>query len=231
MSPDDFRQLVAAGLSAEQIAVVMEMMNRDARLHAESVSEMEEARKAAQRARWRKHQQTKKNANVSSRELTLANVPRGRDTRVEDITLPTEIEPQKKKQTNAPTRDVCEFRDELSELDTERLDAIIKHRKAKRGQLTGHAARLFLADAAACSMSPAEAVDACISRNWITVKPEYFAGRSRAPPPLQKPETTRDVGTRLLAEMRSANGQPGTSDSRHQRALVAIPGGRDAGTG
>lgn len=208
MSPDDFRQLVAAGLSAEQIAVVMEMMNRDARLHAEAVSEMEEARKAAQRARWRKHQQTKKNANVSSREPTLANVPRERDTRVEDITLPTEIEPQKKKQTNAPTRDVCEFRDELSELDTERLDAIIKHRKAKRGQITGHAARLFRADASACGISLAVAVDTCISRNWITVKPDWLEPRqqARGSPPGRR--TLDDVANDLIAKMDRANEDP-----------------------
>jgi len=159
---------------------------------------------------------------------------RGGDARVEDKTSNLDNNTEEKKETarGAVAGDLQEFRSALSPLvDAERLESYVKHRKAKRGQLTGHAARLFLADAAACSMSPAEAVDACISRNWITVKPEYFAGRSRAPPPLQKPETTRDVGTRLLAEMRSANGQPGTSDSRHQRALVAIPGGRDTGTG
>lgn len=83
MSPDDFRRLVAAGLSNEQIAIVMEMFD-----------EREEVRKASQRARWRKHQENKKNANVSQREQTLANVPRGGVTRVEDKTSNSEIEPQ-----------------------------------------------------------------------------------------------------------------------------------------
>lgn len=225
MNPDDFRRLVAAGLSTDQIATVMEMF-----------SERDEARKASQRARWQKHQDNKKlaSANVSQRELTTANVPRAGDARVEVKTSNLDNNTEEKKETaqSAGASDLREFKSALSpSVDPERLESYVKHRKAKRGQLTGHAARLFLADAAACSMSPAEAVDACISRNWITVKPEYFAGRSRAPPSLQKPETTRDVGTRLLAEMRSANGQPGTSDSRHQRALVAIPGGRDTGTG
>lgn len=181
--------------------------------------------------------QARKRQADKSRDVTLRHsdtpLVRGGDARVEVKTSNLDNNTEEKKETaqSAGASDLREFKSALSpSVDPERLESYVKHRKAKRGQLTGHAARLFLADAAACSMSPAEAVDACISRNWITVKPEYFAGRSRAPP-LQKPETTRDVGTRLLAEMRSANGQPGTSDSRHQRALVAIPGGRDTGTG
>jgi len=218
--------MVAAGATPDMILVAV----RATEAANEQAMEQSRDKTRARVAKWRE-----KNAgNVTDGVVTVTNGLRAGDARVEVKTSNLDIEPQEKKQTAQSARvgDLQEFRSALSPLvDAERLESYVKHRKAKRGQLTGHAARLFLADAAACSMSPAEAVDACISRNWITVKPEYFAGRSRAPPPLQKPETTRDVGTRLLAEMRSANGQPGTSDSRHQRALVAIPGGRDTGTG
>jgi len=218
------RRLASLNLSPEQMAGVLDVLA--------SMTEQEEARKAAQRERTRKFRE-KIGVTLQSPHGN-GDKSRAGDARVEVKTSNLDNNTEEKKETarGAVAGDLQEFRSALSPLvDAERLESYVKHRKAKRGQLTGHAARLFLADAAACSMSPAEAVDACISRNWITVKPEYFAGRSRAPPPLQKPETTRDVGTRLLAEMRSANGQPGTSDSRHQRALVAIPGGRDAGTG
>ena len=96
MKPADYRRLVAAALNPEQIAVVMELLD-----------EQDEARKAGQRARWRKHQQTKNNTNVSQRELTVANVPREGVTRVEDKTSNLDIEPQKKeqKERNALTRD------------------------------------------------------------------------------------------------------------------------------
>ena len=71
MNSEDFRRLAGAGLTTEQIAIVMEII--DAK---------EADRKASQRARWRKHMENKKNANVSKREQTLANVPpRGRDAR------------------------------------------------------------------------------------------------------------------------------------------------------
>jgi len=83
MSPDDFRRLTAAGLSNEQIAVVMEIMAAG-----------DEDRKAKQRARWAKHQINKKNTNVSQREQTLANVPHASVTRVEVKPLP-QIEEQK----------------------------------------------------------------------------------------------------------------------------------------
>lgn len=93
MSPDDFRRLVSAGLSTDQIAIVMEMF-----------AERDEARKASQRARWRKHQENKKNANVSKRELTIANVPRGGDARVEDKTSNLGIEPQKEERKETRER-------------------------------------------------------------------------------------------------------------------------------
>lgn len=236
MTPDDFRRLALAGLTTDQIALVMEIV-QSAELSSRADAEaMIEASREKGRERWRKWDE-KRRSNVGKHEQTLDGISkhsRGGDARVEVKTSNLDNNTEEKKETaqSAGASDLREFKSALSpSVDPERLESYVKHRKAKRGQLTGHAARLFLADAAACSMSPAEAVDACISRNWITVKPEYFAGRSRAPPSLQKPETTRDVGTRLLAEMRSANGQPGTSDSRHQRALVAIPGGRDTGTG
>lgn len=90
MTADDFRRLVAAGLSTDQIAVVMDMM---AARDAERV-EADEKRKADQRARWRKWKHGKDTANVSQREQTLANNSREGVTRVEDKTSNSEIEPQ-----------------------------------------------------------------------------------------------------------------------------------------
>lgn len=79
MNPDDFRRLVAAGLTTDQIAVVMEMMDRE----ATKVAEAEEARREKGRERWHKWD-AKRKANVSKREQTLANnscegVARGED--------------------------------------------------------------------------------------------------------------------------------------------------------
>lgn len=115
-------------------------------------------------------------------------------TRVEDNLQTRELAGQEeRKQENAHKArgsDLAEFKAELSPvLDAERIEAVIKHRRSKRGQITGLSARLFLADANACGLSPSDAVDTCISRNWITVKPEYLNGngsrstRSTGPPP------------------------------------------------
>lgn len=134
-------------------------------------------------------------------------------------------EPSKEEQKEPRARrDVSEFRSELSDLDTERLDAIIKHRRSKRGQLTGHAARLFRQDAAACSLTLPEAVDACISRNWITVKPEYFATRARAGPQQGK-VTTLDVGRMLMREMERTNAATETEIGGHQQAPRLLSAG------
>lgn len=179
MSPDDFKRLVAAGLSTDQIAIVMEIMAAG-----------DEDRKAKQRARWRKHQENKKNTNVSKRELTLANVPREGVTRVEDKPLPTEIEPQEQegRKKRAPDGDAAAFRAALSPfLDTERLDAIVKHRRTKRAQVSAHAAGLFLRAAESAGLSVAEAVDTCIERGWLTVKADWLAPKGRAGPASRAP--------------------------------------------
>lgn len=101
MSPDDFRRLAAAGLSTEQIAIVMEMMDREARATAAA----DEARKAKARdrvQRWRDRNVTETSPKVTER-LT------GRAAPVEDKLLTTEIEPQVRKQEGeALTREALE---------------------------------------------------------------------------------------------------------------------------
>lgn len=133
-----------------------------------------------------------------SDESVLNKTPSREPARVDDNLLPEEIsgkEDNKKKA--ASLSDIQAFRAELSELDAERLDAIVKHRRSKKGQLTALSARLFVKDAAACNMSISEAVDACISRGWLTVKPEYFAGKQRATAP-PKRDTYVDAMNRIL---------------------------------
>ena len=97
MNSADFRRLSTAGLTTEQIAIVMDMFD-----------ERDEKRKADQRARWHRHQENKRTANVSQREQVLANVPRGGDARVEDKTSNLEIEPQKEER-NAQKREFASF--------------------------------------------------------------------------------------------------------------------------
>lgn len=98
MNPDDFRRLVAAGLSTDQIAVVMEMMARD----AAAVAAADEARKAKGRervARWREARNVTETAQKVTVRLTRGGAP------VEDKTSNLEIEPQEKKERNALSRE------------------------------------------------------------------------------------------------------------------------------
>lgn len=106
----------------------------------------------------------------------------------------------------ARANDLADFRAECADLDAERLDAVVKHRRAKGGQITGHAARLFRRDAEACGLSLAEAVDTCISRNWITVKPEYLRDRQRRSSPSTAPPGTGKRNYADVAADRWSNG-------------------------
>ncbi len=174
------RKLAMLGLNAEQMAGVLDIL-------ADGV-EAEEARKSAQRERTRKARAKQRDVTV-----TLQSHDRNSDdthggvTRVEDKTSNLEIEPQKKEQKDAPGRDVLDFKAEFADLDAERLTALIKHRRAKHGQITGHAARLFRAAATSCNVSVSEAVDICIDRNWITLKPDWLNKPNGRAPPSQAP--------------------------------------------
>ena len=173
IKPEVLDAMVAAGCTAEQIAAAVKAdMGR-------------RSTNAERQARYRAKKANSVTSNVTERNVTQEPSPKEKSP-----TPPKEITPSSVSEPNgsshrARVNDLSEFKAELSELDAERLDAIVKHRRSKNGQLTGHSARLFRKDAAACGLSLADAVDTCISRNWITVKPEYLTERRQqatAPP-------------------------------------------------
>lgn len=76
MSADTFRKLAALGLTTDQIAGVLDIMDEAA---AQTIAR-EEARKADARERWHRWN-SKRKANISKHEQTLANNSRGGDAR------------------------------------------------------------------------------------------------------------------------------------------------------
>lgn len=176
MSPDHFRRLAAAGLTTEQIALVMEVMGESS-----SIAEMKlEEHRAKGRERYKRWSENK-TTNVSKRSKTLANVAK-RPARVEDKTSTTDIEPQKReeKETRA-RRDIAEFRAEMTGagLDSDRLEALVSHRRSKRAAMTGHAAKLLIRDIEACRLTLPDGVDTVISRNWIAIKPDWLISKNQ----------------------------------------------------
>lgn len=132
--------------------------------------------------------QARKRERDRSRDVTLRHSDRSltgdQVTRAEVKTSKPDIEPLKKQTHSA---DVEAFKAAFAGVcDPERVEAIIKHRRTKRGQITGHAASLFIADAKAAGLSVPDAVDTCISRNWITVKADWLAPNQRGSPAAQQ---------------------------------------------
>lgn len=214
---------------ATELGAVIDALNDLGRLHAGSVAHWGERQfdSDASRERQKRYRERHKGTDERNADAVSDVTPPSRDAEVtlQETETETELDTEKEEQKEPRTRrDVSEFRSELSDLDTERLDAIVKHRRSKRGQLTGHAARLFRQDAAACSLTLPEAVDACISRNWITVKPEYFASRARAGPQSAK-VTTLDVGKRLLSELEAANARTNPETGGHQQTPRLLSAG------
>lgn len=188
--------MVAAGCTAEQIAAAVK---------ADQAGSSGAERQARYRAR--------KASQSDERNVTSVTVTDSPSPKESPPTPPKEITPSPEPNGSlgvgkARANDLSEFKTELSDLDAERLEAIVKHRRSKRGQLTGLSARLFRSDAAACGLSLPEAVDTCISRNWITVKPEFLAGRSAPPRQSTSPPFRERTVSDALGEMAAGTWKP-----------------------
>lgn len=181
--------LMAAGIEGDELMDIVRSIEADTAPKAKSANAERQARFRARKRVESVTDNVTSNVTEASQVTPLARVDANLET--------TQIDPVKK----TPSRDVVDFRQELASLDSERLEALIKHRKAKKAQMTGHAARLFKRDAEACNLPLAEAVDTCISRNWITVKPDWLAKPAARGSPSGKPLTA--------AEMLKANREQG----------------------
>jgi len=159
--------------------------------------------------------QAEKRGRDKSRDVTLRHSDSLLVTRVEDSSSKKDIGKEEKKERAAPKAlpDLSAFKADLEQDATpEQVEAFAKHRKAKNGQNSAYAATLFRRDATACGLSVSEAIDTAISRGWLTVKPEYLAGRhSTAPPRTGAPAKGRDFND-VLDELQGKNrndAQPG----------------------
>ena len=99
--------------------------------------------------------------------------------------------------------------------DDERIEAILAHRRTKRASMTAHSAKLFLRDAAAAGLSVSEAIDTCISRNWITVKADWLANS------IPHRQSTSPPGNGMLAAL----------DAAERAGLLSVGADGNVGTG
>lgn len=202
-------KLATLGLPVTQAEVVATMLaDVEAATRNEANAVAEQGREKA-RARWHKWKSNQE-TNDSKRLPTTANASK-RLVCAEDSSSNKQITGKEEKEDTAPVAlsDLQGFKSELSELDAERVEALIKHRRAKKAQLTAHAARLFKADASKASLSLAAAVDTCISRNWVTVKADWLQGsvqRQATSPP--KPQSIGDMFRQDAKRMGLINDQP-----------------------
>jgi len=216
MTPELFRKLASLGLDNDQIAGVLEIMAADA-----------EGRKEKGRQRWRKWKDAQ-GANVSKRLPTTANV-NSQLAGGEDSSSEIEItNKEEKKERAAPKAlsDLSAFKSDLEQDATpEQVEAFAKHRKAKNGQNSAYAAKLFRRDADSCGLSVSQAIDTAISRGWLTVKPEYLAGRQSTAPPQQRPQPAETVGSLSKRQLfRQGPSNDATDDSTGR--VVQIDAGR-----
>lgn len=201
MSPELFRKLAALGLSTDQMAGVLEIMETEG-----------EARREKGRERWHRWKEKKASqtsANVSERQPTTANdscqLVRG-SARGEDNLLPIEDTGQKDKKDRSPAAPTP--RQALSAvLDDEHAAAVVEHRQRLKKPLTGHGAKILAGKLGRCP-EPNAAADEMIANGWLRVEPEWLDRRAGLRvvkgqgPPRTDRDRLMDVGRRMLAEER-----------------------------
>ncbi len=198
--------LVDAGATPQMILAAVKSAEEQKDAAADASREKARARVA----KWRSNQA----GNVTERSETSRN-----GLRAHSETKPKDID-NSKKQTPS---DVADFKAAFAGVcDAGRVEAIIKHRRTKRGQITGHSAALFIADAKAAGLSVADAIDTCISRNWITVKADWLAPSQRGSPP-GKPRTVLDALNALNTRMEQANANSAETIEGTGAVVVRLP--------
>lgn len=214
------RAMAEAGATPEAIALAVDAL--------EAKDQKEADRKAAQRERTRRSR-SRRDGNVT---VTPALRDGNGDPSPKKETSPT---PPKEKTTpssseanasSKPRGDLAEFRAELAaDLSPGLLSELEKHRAKKKAPMTGHAARLFRRDVDACGISLPEAVNTCISRNWITVKPDWIAPKPDYRNQSGGKRTSSQAAADLLQELEDGRQTPrGQSHSRDVE-LLPSPGG------
>lgn len=222
VSAQTLRLLMEAGVEGDDLLRIVASIDADNLPKARSSN-------AERQARFREKRKAESVTNNVTNNVTESVTPH---VRVEDNLQTTEISGQVEKQKAAPKAlsDVAAFKADLEQDATsEQVEAFVKHRKAKKGQNSAYSAKLFRKDAAACGLSVSQAIDTAISRGWLTVKPEYLAGRQSHKPQSSGPpkKTTR---ASMWTEEAIAHGIIDEPDSQTDRLLDAsFARGQDQG--
>jgi hypothetical protein len=217
VKPEHYQKLADAKLTVEQIGVVMQIMAEA----EDAIKAAEEARKSVARDRVQRWREKKKADVTLPKHNGNATV---RLTRGEDNLQTTEItgkEENKKEAAPKALSDLAAFKADLeADASQEQVEAFAKHRKAKNGQNSAYSAKLFRRDAAACGLSVSQAIDTAISRGWLTVKPEYLAGRQQAPPRSTAPpkQTVGQQARDELKRMETLNDAPDNLPRYHDES-------------
>lgn len=226
MKPETFRKLAAAGLSHEQMALVLEIIDEQERAHAEA----DEARKSVARDRvnrWRERQKT--DVTLQKVSETQRNGLRVGDTRGDVKQNNLEIPNSKKEEEVAdkPRSDLAGFKAELLPiLSQERVDAIVALRRKKKASMTPYAGRL-LANALKACPDISVAADEMIVRNWTSIKPEWLEARNSSRPtgpPKQESDWARHQRECTEALERSVHGDRNEQPSSNGPAFDLEPG-------
>ena len=239
MKPSELvRQMTAAGAPPEAIAIALEAVEaaNDAVAYATEKDSERRRRQAERKARSRAAERDGHGTVTGQSQDKSVTVTPNSPLKESSPTPPKENNPppsseptgsSDKPRGKRPVDHAKEFRAELADADPDLVEAYIQLRKAKRGAMTAAAAKGLLRRAQECGLSPNQALQMCIDRNWITIDAKWLA---RAPPNLPRGAASGG-GKRTIVDafldMEIRNGT--LSQDGHPAAAQRVPDVREPG--
>lgn len=214
VSAETLRLLMDAGVEGDELLRIVESIDRT-----------QTKERSANAERQARHRAKKLAESVTDNVINNVTESVTPHVRVEE-NLKTNKQTGKKKNHR---QEQADFELELSAiLDAERVSALVDVRRKKGGKLNGHAARLLIAKINTCGLSPADAADTMVLRNWISIESDWLRrGTASATAPPKK--LTQATMWHEEARNHGILNDPPSQTDRHLDA--SLPRGQDQGSG
>lgn len=217
VSAETLRLLMDAGVEGADLLRIVESIDKTPK---------ERSANAERQARFRARQRDKTVTDNVTNNVTESVTPR---VHVEDNLQTKDSTGLARKKT--AREDQAEFESELSSLlDADRVQALVDVRKKKGGKVNGHAARLLVAKIRGCGVTPVEAADTMVLRNWISIEADWLRRNTTQSPTAPHDRPPRNAGEAARLELkRMENYDAPSTQIRYDDQSDGSPG--FAGTG
>lgn len=213
VSAETLRLLMDAGVEGDDLLRIVASIDADNPAKTRSAN-------AERQARFREKRKAESVTNNATSNVTQSVTPRAH---VEDNLQTNNLSGSSEKKKTS-RQDMADFQSELSSiLDAERVQALIDVRRKKGGKLNGHSARLLIAKINDSGLTPGEAADTMVLRNWISIERSWVDRNSQSKPQATAPPGRRQTAVEANIARRIKRNEPDSGRCDYRDAELLPP--------